>query len=116
MKYALLIYGDEGARAAMPPEAQQQVGEAYMAYTEELQKSGALHAGEGLEPSQTATTVRGKDGSAVTTDGPFAETKEQLGGFYVIETPSLDEAIAWAGKIPGVTQGAAVEIRPIRDM
>ena len=116
MKYALLIHDDEEARAAAPPEAMQAVMDAYDAYSHDLEGAGVIRGGEALEPSAMATTVRGKDGSAVTTDGPFAETKEQLGGFFLIEVENLDEAIAWAGKIPSVANGGSVEVRPIRDM
>lgn len=116
MKYALLIAGDEAAQAAAPPEALEAMTAAFMAYAEELNSAGVVRAMERLSPSSTATTVRGKDGSAVTTDGPFAETKEQLGGFFVIECADLDEAIAWASKVPSVARGGAIEVRPILEM
>ena len=116
MKYALLIAGDEEAQASAPPEAQKAMIDAFMAYSDELNAAGVVRAMERLSPSSTATTVRGKDGSAVTTDGPFAETKEQLGGFFIIECADLDEAIAWASKVPSVSQGGTIEVRPILDM
>jgi hypothetical protein len=116
MKYALLIVGDEEVQAAAPPEAREAMTAAFMAYGEELNAAGVVRGMERLSPSSTATTVRGKDGSAVTTDGPFAETKEQLAGLFVIECADLDEAIAWASKIPSISQGGTVEVRPILDM
>ncbi len=86
----------------------------YMIYTEDLNKSGKMVAGEALQPIATATTVRIRDGKTQTTDGPFAETKEQLGGFYLIEAKDLDDAIAWGAKIPGAKWGS-IEARPIID-
>jgi hypothetical protein len=83
-----------------------------MAFTAELAKIGKLVGGEALEPTATATTVRVRNGKSVKTDGPFAETKEQLGGYYIIDVKDLDEAMAWAAKIPDVTTGS-VEIRPV---
>jgi hypothetical protein len=112
MKYALTIYGDESARETASPEDMQAVSQAYGALTQEMQEKGALVAGEGLYPTQTATTVRVRDDERSVTDGPFAETKEQLGGFYVLDCKDLDEAIDWAAKIPG-SQSGSVEIRPV---
>ncbi|HLG71676.1 MAG TPA: YciI family protein [Chloroflexota bacterium] len=115
-KYAALIYGTEGEpRERSDPESQK-VWQAYMAYTEDVQKSGILRGGEGLMPTATATTVRVKDGQVLTTDGPFAETKEQLGGFYLFECKDLDEAIAWAARIPGCQWGGSIELRPVIEM
>jgi hypothetical protein len=116
MKYALLIAGDEKAQAAAPPEALKQMTDAFMAYGKEIEGAGVVRAMERLAPSTSATTVRGQGGSAVTTDGPFAETKEQLGGFFVIECADLDEAIAWASKIPSIPMGGTVEVRPVLEM
>ncbi len=116
MKYALLIVGDEKAQASAPPEALEAMTQAFMAYGQEIEAAGVVRGMERLAPSTSATTVRGKDGSAVTTDGPFAETKEQLGGFFVIECADLDEAISWASKIPSIPAGGTVEVRPILDM
>jgi hypothetical protein len=112
MKYALTIYGDESARETASPEDMQAVSQAYGALTQEMQEKGVLVAGEGLYPTPTATTVRVRDDERSVTDGPFAETKEQLGGFYVLDCKDLDEAIAWAAKIPG-SQSGSVEIRPV---
>jgi hypothetical protein len=97
----------------MPPAAQQQAFAAFMEYNTALANSGVLRAGEQLQPTMTATTVRVRDGKLQTFDGPFAETKEQLGGTYVIEVPTLDEAIAWAAKCPAAF-GGSIEIRPLQ--
>ena len=112
MKYALTIYGDETARESATEEERNATSQAYGALTQEMDSSGALLAGEGLYPTATATTVRVRDGERSVTDGPFAETKEQLAGFYVLDCRDLDEAIDWAAKIPGA-QGGSVEIRPV---
>jgi hypothetical protein len=112
MKYALTIYGDEAQRENATPEQMQEVSQAYGAVTQEMQDTGVLVAGEGLYPTPTATTLRVRDGDRQVTDGPFAETKEQLGGFYVLDVKDLDEAIEWAAKIPGAQLGS-VEVRPV---
>ena len=112
MKYAFTIYGDESLREGAPEEDLQAVTQAYHAVTREMQDKGVLVTGEGLYPTQTATTVRIRDGERSVTDGPFAETKEQLGGFYVLDCKDLDEAIEWAAKIPG-SQSGSVEVRPV---
>ena len=112
MKYALTIYGDEAQRENATPEQMQEVSQAYGAVTQEMQDNGVLVAGEGLYPTPTATTLRVREGDRQVTDGPFAETKEQLGGFYVLDVKDLDEAIEWAAKIPGAQVGS-VEIRPV---
>ena len=112
MKYALTIYGDEAQRENATPEQMQEVSQAYGAVTQEMQDKGVLVAGEGLYPTPTATTLRVREGDRQVTDGPFAETKEQLGGFYVLDVKDLDEAIEWASKIPGAQLGS-VEIRPV---
>jgi hypothetical protein len=88
----------------------------YREFTESLRASGAMQAGAPLQPTSTATTVRSKDGKPVTTDGPFAETKEQLGGYYLVEARNLDDAIAMAARIPVVRMGGAVEVRPIMEI
>lgn len=111
MKYMILIYGDEQRWASMTPEAGQAVMDQYNVYTQELAKAGVLRGGDELKPTFTATTIRLRDGKAHNTDGPFAETKEQLGGYYIVETATLDEALAWAAKCPGAADGA-VEVRP----
>ena len=114
MKYMLIIAGHEGGwEDRSPEEAKAEMGR-WFAYTEELQDAGALVAGEGLQESATATTVRIRDdGERVVTDGPFAETKEQVGGFYVIDVANLDEAIEWAKRIPA--RAGNIEVRPVMD-
>jgi hypothetical protein len=112
MKYAFTIYGDESQRASASDEDRQAMSEAYGAVTQEMNEKGVFVAGEGLYPTQTATTVRVREGDRDVTDGPFAETKEQLGGFYVLDVKDLDEAIEWAAKIPG-SQFGSIEIRPV---
>jgi hypothetical protein len=112
MKYAFTIYTDESQRESATPEQMEQVSQAYGAVTQEMNEKGIFVAGDGLYPTATATTVRVRDGERSVTDGPFAETKEQLGGFYVLDCKDLDEAIEWAAKIPG-SQVGSVEVRPI---
>jgi hypothetical protein len=112
MKYLLLIYENEGAWATMPEAEQGQVFGEYMTYTQDIARSGHLLHGEALQPTLTATSVRVKDGRTITTDGPFAETREQLGGFYLVEAKDLDEAIALAARIPGARSGT-IEVRPV---
>lgn len=114
MKYALLIYGDESAQADATPEQQAQVMKEYMEFSAEIAESGQHLGGEALDATSTATTVRVRDGETLTTDGPFAETHEALGGFYMIEAADLDEAIAIAAKLPGSWYGS-VEVRPVWD-
>jgi hypothetical protein len=114
-KYAILIYGDETAGAEATPEQQKEIMDMWWAYEEELQKQPGLRlAGEALQPTSTATTVQERDGKRMTTDGPFAETKEQLGGFYLIDVKDLDEAIEWAFKCPGAASGT-LEVRPVQE-
>ncbi|MEM7331997.1 MAG: YciI family protein [Chloroflexota bacterium] len=112
MKYVLLIYSDESMAANMPPEMMTAFMGEYEAYTRDIMAAGVRLAGEALQPTATATTVQNQEGNVVTTHGPFAETKEQLGGFYLIEAENLDEAIAWAGKCPEARFGK-IEIRPV---
>jgi hypothetical protein len=112
MKYALTIHVDEAQREAASEEDRNATSQAYGVLTQEMEQKGVMVAGEGLYPTPTATTVRVRDGERKVTDGPFAETKEQLGGFYVIDVKNLDEAIDWAAKIPGAQQGS-VEVRPV---
>jgi hypothetical protein len=112
MQYLLLIYDEEKKIDAMPKaEADKFMGD-YFAYTESIKQSGNYRAGEALEPIRTATTVRVRDGKTMSTDGPFAETREQLGGFYMVEAANLDEAIALAARIPSARTGS-IEVRPI---
>ncbi len=110
MQYLLLIYGPESESEDFSPETM----EAYNAFWEHVSARGALKAGEALHPASTATTVRVRDGKTVTTDGPFAETKEILGGFYIVDVADLDEALGYAAMIPGAKTGS-VEVRPIVD-
>jgi hypothetical protein len=112
MQYLLLIYGDEGSWDSLSDEDRGQIFQAYGAFTKELEDSGSMIGGNALQPTQSATTVRVQNDETLTTDGPFAETKEQLGGYYLIEADSLDDAIEWAAKIPGAQTGS-VEIRPV---
>ena len=112
MQYLLLICGDEAAEDAMTPEDIGALIAEYATFSEELTKAGAMLGGNRLRPVATATTVRVREGDVLTTDGPFAETKEQFGGYYVIEAKDLDEAIAWAAKVPSAKLGS-VEVRPI---
>jgi len=112
MKYLCLIYDDEKKMDAMTKgDAEAFMGE-YFAFTESIRKSGHYVAGEALQPVQTATTLRTRNGRLSTTDGPFAETKEQLGGFYLVEARDLNEAIQVAQRIPSVKTGS-VEVRPV---
>jgi len=114
MRYLLLNYQDEAAHAQW---SQEQLAAEYQAYnelTESLSKSGAMQSGEALMPTNTATTVRVRNSKTLTTDGPFAETKEQLGGYYLVNCKDLDEAIAWAARIPAATDGS-IEIRPVME-
>ena len=116
MRYAILIYDTETATPSPePPPADvwQQVMDEYNAYTKMLKDSGAYQAGEALQPVPTATTIRQQDGRNVTTDGPFAETKEALGGFYIVEAKDLDEALALGAACPGIKYGASIEVRPV---
>jgi hypothetical protein len=112
MKYLLTIYLDESGGKDASPEDERRTMEEYGAFTQRLTESGALLAGEGLQPVATATTVRVRDGDRVVSDGPFAETKEQLGGFYLVDCANLDEAIDWAAGIPGAKTGS-IEVRPV---
>ena len=114
MKYMLGIYTDEARLAEGTPEYGAQLMAAYEAFGREVSAAGVLRGGDGLQPTETATTVRVRDGERLLTDGPFAETREQLGGFYLLECADLDEAIGWAAKIPGAANGS-VEVRPIMD-
>ena len=113
MQYMLLVYGVEPSVPLSPEAIQQEIDE-YSAFGEEARSRKVMVAVEALHPVATATTVRVRDGKTMTTDGPFAETKEVLGGFYILNCKNLDEAIEMAAKIPGAKQGA-IEIRPIVD-
>jgi hypothetical protein len=114
MRYLCLIYDDEKKVGTMSQsESDKFMGE-YFAFTEDIRKSGHMVHGEALQPVQTATTLRVRNGKLSTTDGPFAETKEQLGGFYLIDAKDLNEAIQVASRIPSVRIGS-VEVRPVVD-
>lgn len=113
MRYLLLIYGDESAE--LNPAAMEKVMSAYNEFTNEVQTAGKMQAAEALQPTTTATTVRVRNGETMMSDGPFAETKEQLGGFYLLDCKDLNEAISYAAKIPGAQQGS-IEVRPIWEM
>ena len=112
MQYMLLIYDDEKKLAAMPDAEQGQFMGGYMEFTQSIKKSGHHRAGDALHPTSTATSVRVRDGKTLSTDGPFAETREQLGGYYLIEAKDLDEAIAIAARIPSAKLGT-IEVRPV---
>jgi hypothetical protein len=112
MQYMLLIYGDEKAWTSLPKAGRQAMYEAHMQYGKDMTEAGVLRGGSELAPTNSATTVRLKNGKPVSTDGPFAETKEQLGGYYLIECANLDEAIRWAGRCPSI-EGGSIEVRPL---
>jgi hypothetical protein len=114
MRYMFLIYADEATDRREGPVGEEMM-KAYWGFQQEVEQKGAFVAGAPLESSTTATTVRVRQGSTLTTDGPFAETKEQLGGYYILECADLDEATAWAAKIPSAANGA-IEVRPMMDM
>lgn len=113
MQYLLLIYDNEKIWADMPPEESGKLFGEYMQFSTDLKAQGKFIAGEALQPVHTATTVRVRDGKTTTTDGPFAETREQLGGFYMINAKDLDEATKIAAKIPSARLGS-IEIRPVQ--
>jgi hypothetical protein len=114
MRYLCLIYENEKSYDTMPKDEADAVFGEYHSFTEGIKQSGQYVGGEALQPTQTATTIRIRNGKVSTTDGPFAETKEQLGGYYLIEAQDLNDAIQVASKIPGARYGA-VEVRPIVD-
>ena len=111
MRYLLLIYSEEPT-GPVPDEMMAKESAAYDAFTREIRERGLFEAGEALHPTTSATTVRVQDGETITTDGPFAETKEALGGFYLINAQDLDEAIEIAARIPAASHGS-IEVRPI---
>jgi hypothetical protein len=116
MRYLTLIYVDEQAVAAMSAEERAKNTDAWYAYTTELAKSGLMLAGDALHPTNSATTVRIQNGKTVISDGPYAETKEQLGGYYLVEAENLDQVLEWAARMPNVVHGGSVEVRPIWEM
>jgi hypothetical protein len=108
----LLIYDVEADSEKATPEEQKKIFDAWMAYTADMTEKGVKLAGEALQPTSTAKTARLRNGKVLATDGPFTETKEQLGGFYIVECKDLDEAVAWAAKAPNASKGS-VEVRPV---
>ena len=112
MQYLLLIYENEQIGAKMSKAEGDKFMQEYFAFTNHIKEKKNYLSGEALQPTSTATTVRVRDGKAVTTDGPFAETREQLGGFYMIEAKDLDEARAIAARIPSARHGS-IEVRPV---
>ena len=112
MQYLLMIYRNEAEHNKMDPAANQKMMEEYGAFTQSIIQGGNFKAGDRLQPATTATTVRVRDGKVLTTDGPFAETHEQLGGYYLIEAKDLDAALAIAARIPGAKTGS-IEVRPV---
>jgi hypothetical protein len=112
MQYLLLIYSNEKEIAAMNPAELGSMTAEYMEFTKRIVQAGQFKAGDRLKPTSAATTVRVRSGQVTTTDGPFAETREQLGGYYLVDAKNLDEAIAIAGRIPGAKWGS-IEVRPI---
>jgi len=112
MQYLLMIYRSEAELGKMDAAARKEMTAEYGAFTQSIIQSGHFKAGDGLQPSTTATTVRVRDGKTLTTDGPFAETREQLGGYYLVEAKDLDTALAIAARIPGAKTGS-IEVRPV---
>src|SRR5437870_11877094 len=112
MKYLLLIYENEADWAAVSEAEKGKIFQEYMDYSKRIRKNGNYLGGEALQPVSTATTVRVKNGKTLTTDGPFAETREQLGGFYLVEAKDLDEALSIAARVPSARTGS-IEVRPL---
>ena len=112
MQYLLMIYQNEAENGKLDAAGRQKVTGEYGAFTQSIVQSGNFKAGDGLQPTTTATTVRVRDGKTLTTDGPFAETREQLAGYYLVEAKDLDTALGMAARIPGAKSGS-VEVRPV---
>lgn len=112
MKYLLLMYWNQSETPEYTPEEQRELQRAWLDYNKEAKDAGVLIDTNGLAPATSATTIRVRDGKTLTTDGPFAETHEQMGGYYVLDCADLDEAIRWAERIPAAKQGS-IEIRPL---
>lgn len=112
MQYIMLIHADENAYAALPKAQAEAGAAAYTAFTKTMSEAGILRAGERLQPTSMTTVVKAKDGKTAVLNGPYVETREQLGGYYVIDVKDIDEAIAWAARCPAMSHGA-VEVRPI---
>jgi hypothetical protein len=115
MRYVLLICADESAAAAMSPDEEKTMDEGYTAFAEEMGRRGVLRGGERLRPTTDSTTVRVRGGEVVTSDGPFAETKEQIGGYFIVECDDLDQAVEVASRLPAAEHGS-IEVRPIWEM
>jgi len=115
MKYLLMVYGNEQTMTGLSKETMEQAMAAYGAYTEAVKKAGIYLGSNRLRPTKSASTVRVAEGKTQVLDGPYAETKEQLGGYYMIDVPDLDAALAWAARCPGASHGA-IEVRPIWEM
>ena len=115
MQYMLLIYGNEAAMKSATQADRDAMFRAYAEYTKSIIQSGNMKAGDALQPTATETTVRVRDGKTLTTDGPFAETREQLGGYYLVEARDLDEATKLAARIPGAQVGG-IEVRPVMQL
>ena len=115
MEYLLLIHDDEATWGAMSDDERGRLYQEYGAFSQELREKGAYAGGNQLQPTSSATTVRVRDGEQLVTDGPFAETKEQLGGYYLVDVDTLDDAIGWAAKIPSARLGS-IEVRPVVPM
>lgn len=115
MQYLLMLYSDESGWGKMTKAQQEEGYAAYMAYTEALKKSGAWVGSNRLQPVATATTVKNTNGKAQVLDGPYVDSKEQLGGYYLIDVPDLDAALSWASRCPGASHGT-IEVRPTWSM
>lgn len=115
MKYMFMIFGSEAGRQAYSKEANNEMFAAYGAYTKAMRDAGVMVAGDPLQPTSTATTVRVAKGKTQVLNGPYAETKEQLGGYYIVDVPDLDAALSWAARCPGASAGS-IEVRPIMAM
>lgn len=115
MKYLLMIYASEAAENAMPPAEMGAIMQAYGAYSDALVKAGVMQGGERLRPTADATSVRVRNGKSEVLNGPYADTQEQLGGYYIIDVPDLDAALQWAARCPTSAYGT-IEVRPIWEM
>jgi hypothetical protein len=115
MEYMLLIHADESQFGKLPDAVRNQALAAYGAYTQALNEAGVVRSSNRLRPASMATVVRVRDGKSEVQDGPFIETKEELGGYYLIDVPNLDAALSWAARCPGASHGT-IEVRPVWDM
>jgi hypothetical protein len=115
MKYLLMIHGDESKMNKMPADSASEMTQAHGAYAAALVKAGAMQGGERLRPTSDATSVRVRSGKTEVLNGPYAETREQLGGFYVIDVPDRETALSWAARCPSASHGT-IEVRPIWEM